>query len=207
MAAASEAEGAMITVEQVRAMVAAAEEKARSIGVPANIAVLDAGAHLKAFIRMDGAVLGSIDVAMRKARTAVLFDGDERSGLGILQARRARTWPRAFQRRARALRGRHSAQGPAAARRSAPSACRAAPFPRISKSPRPPSRRFNSDLIRCQQRRNYPCRRPFSSPARAPASAKPPRSAWPSNGHNVIATVADLAARHAAAREGESARA
>lgn len=64
----------MITVEQVRAMVAAAEEKARSIGVPANIAVLDAGAHLKAFLRMDGAVLGSIDLALRKAKTAVLFN-------------------------------------------------------------------------------------------------------------------------------------
>jgi uncharacterized protein GlcG (DUF336 family) len=38
-----------------------------------NIAVLDAGAHLKAFSRMDSAVLGSIDVAIRKARTAVLF--------------------------------------------------------------------------------------------------------------------------------------
>jgi uncharacterized protein GlcG (DUF336 family) len=39
----------------------------------ANIAVLDAGAHLKAFSRMDGAVLGSIDLAVGKARTAVLF--------------------------------------------------------------------------------------------------------------------------------------
>ena len=41
--------------------------------MPVNIAVLDAGAHLKAFGRMDGAVLGSIDVARRKATTAVLF--------------------------------------------------------------------------------------------------------------------------------------
>ena len=38
------------------------------------IAVLDAGAQLKAFSRMDGAVLGSIDVAMKKARTAALFE-------------------------------------------------------------------------------------------------------------------------------------
>ena len=35
--------------------------------------MLDAGAHLKAFSRMDGAVLGSIDIAIGKARTAVLF--------------------------------------------------------------------------------------------------------------------------------------
>lgn len=41
--------------------------------VPVNIAVLDAGAHLKAFARMDRAVLGSIDIAMKKATTAVLF--------------------------------------------------------------------------------------------------------------------------------------
>jgi uncharacterized protein GlcG (DUF336 family) len=55
-------------------MLAAAEDRAVAIGVPVNLAVLDAGAHLKAFVRMDGAVLGSIDVAMKKARTAVLFN-------------------------------------------------------------------------------------------------------------------------------------
>ena len=51
----------------------AAEEKASAIGVPVNIAVLDAGAHLKAFLRMDRAALGSIDVALKKATTAALF--------------------------------------------------------------------------------------------------------------------------------------
>lgn len=64
----------MITTHQARAMISAAETKAAAMGVPVNIAVLDAGAHLKAFSRMDGAVLGSIDVATRKARTAVLFE-------------------------------------------------------------------------------------------------------------------------------------
>ena len=63
----------MISSRQADAVLQAAEEKAATIGVPVNIAVLDAGAHLKAFSRMDGAVLGSIDVATRKARTAVLF--------------------------------------------------------------------------------------------------------------------------------------
>ena len=38
-----------------------------------NIAILDSGGHLKAFLRMDGAVLGSIDISLGKARTAVLF--------------------------------------------------------------------------------------------------------------------------------------
>jgi uncharacterized protein GlcG (DUF336 family) len=63
----------MITIEQARNVAAAAEAHAIATGVPVNIAVLDAGAHLKAFTRMDKAVLGSIDVAIGKARTAVLF--------------------------------------------------------------------------------------------------------------------------------------
>ena len=39
-----------------------------------NIAIVDAGANLKAFARMDGAWLGSIDISIRKARTARFFD-------------------------------------------------------------------------------------------------------------------------------------
>jgi len=63
----------MITSGQASAIIVAGEKCAREIGVPVNITVLDAGAHLKAFSRMDGAVLGSIDVSASKARTAVLF--------------------------------------------------------------------------------------------------------------------------------------
>jgi len=63
----------MITTEEARRVIAAGEARAKEIGVPANIAVLDAGAHLKAFTRMDGALLGSIDIALGKARTAALF--------------------------------------------------------------------------------------------------------------------------------------
>ena len=55
------------------AVVAAAAAEARAIGVPMNVAVLDAGANLKAFLRMDGALLGSLDIALKKARTAALF--------------------------------------------------------------------------------------------------------------------------------------
>lgn len=62
-----------ITSRQARAVIAAGEAKADEIGVPMNIAVLDGGGHLKAFARMDGAVLGSIDIALKKAKTAVLF--------------------------------------------------------------------------------------------------------------------------------------
>ena len=55
------------------AALAAAQAKAREIGVPMNVAVFDAGANLKAFVRMDGALLGSSDIAIKKARTAALF--------------------------------------------------------------------------------------------------------------------------------------
>jgi uncharacterized protein GlcG (DUF336 family) len=63
----------MLTIEEARAVIAAGEAKAAATAVPVNIAVLDDAAHLKAFSRMDGAVLGSIDVAVGKARTAALF--------------------------------------------------------------------------------------------------------------------------------------
>jgi uncharacterized protein GlcG (DUF336 family) len=62
-----------LTIERAFAAIAAGTAHATTIGVAANLAVLDAAAHLKAFARMDGAVLGSIDVAIGKARTSVLF--------------------------------------------------------------------------------------------------------------------------------------
>ncbi|MGD9925497.1 MAG: heme-binding protein, partial [Pseudorhodoplanes sp.] len=62
-----------LTEKIAQAAVAAARKAASSIGVPMNIAVLDDGAHLKAFARMDGAVLGSIDIALGKAKTSALF--------------------------------------------------------------------------------------------------------------------------------------
>jgi uncharacterized protein GlcG (DUF336 family) len=63
----------VLTSYQARSIITAAESKADLMRVPVNIAVLDAGAHLKAFSRMDHAVLGSIDIAMKKAATAALF--------------------------------------------------------------------------------------------------------------------------------------
>jgi uncharacterized protein GlcG (DUF336 family) len=63
----------MLSLSQAQAAIAAGQARAAAIGVPVNIAVLDAAAHLKAFGRMDEAVLGSIDVALGKARTAALF--------------------------------------------------------------------------------------------------------------------------------------
>ena len=63
----------MITSQQADVALAAGLARAVELEVRVNIAVLDEGAHLKAFVRMDGAVLGSIDVALGKARTAALF--------------------------------------------------------------------------------------------------------------------------------------
>jgi uncharacterized protein GlcG (DUF336 family) len=63
-----------LTTQNAQAVIAAAVAKATEIKMPVNIAVLDPGAHLKAFLRMDGAVLGSIDIALKKAKTAVLFE-------------------------------------------------------------------------------------------------------------------------------------
>ena len=63
-----------MTLELANAAVAAALAKARELGTQMNIAVVDAGANLKAFARMDGAWLGSIDISQRKARTARFFD-------------------------------------------------------------------------------------------------------------------------------------
>ena len=63
-----------MTLQQARAVVDAALEKSKAVEVKMNIAVVDAGANLKAFVRMDGAWLGSIDIAIKKARTARFFD-------------------------------------------------------------------------------------------------------------------------------------
>lgn len=63
-----------INLEQAEAISAAAKQKAIEIGVPMNIAIVDAGANLKAFCRMDNAWLGSVDIAIKKAKTARFFD-------------------------------------------------------------------------------------------------------------------------------------
>jgi uncharacterized protein GlcG (DUF336 family) len=58
---------------QAKIAIDGAEANVLALGLPVVIAVLDADAHLKAFRRMDGAVLGPIDIAIRKASTAALF--------------------------------------------------------------------------------------------------------------------------------------
>ncbi len=61
-----------ITTELAQKLVDAAVAKAKSLGVPQIVAVLDESGHLKAFCRMDGAPLISIDVSQNKAYTALL---------------------------------------------------------------------------------------------------------------------------------------
>jgi uncharacterized protein GlcG (DUF336 family) len=50
-----------------------ATAKASAMGVDANIAIMDTAGHMKLFYRMDNAFLGSIDIAVQKAKTAMLF--------------------------------------------------------------------------------------------------------------------------------------
>jgi uncharacterized protein GlcG (DUF336 family) len=63
----------VITLNDARRLIAAAEAKAREIGQPMNIAVVDAG-NLVSHVRMDGAWIGSIDISINKAFTARAFD-------------------------------------------------------------------------------------------------------------------------------------
>ncbi|MDT0631457.1 GlcG/HbpS family heme-binding protein [Rubrivirga litoralis] len=63
-----------VTTAQATAILDAAQKKAEDMGIKQNIAVVDAGANLLAFRRMDGAWLGSIDIAITKAKTARYFD-------------------------------------------------------------------------------------------------------------------------------------
>lgn len=63
-----------ITADQATAILDAARKKSEEMNVKMDIAVVDAGANLKAFLRMDGAWIGSIDIAIKKARTARFFD-------------------------------------------------------------------------------------------------------------------------------------
>jgi uncharacterized protein GlcG (DUF336 family) len=64
----------MMTMEKAQKIIEAGIVKAKQIRQPMNIAVVDAGANLTAFARMDGAWLGSIDIAINKAFTAKAFD-------------------------------------------------------------------------------------------------------------------------------------
>jgi len=62
-----------ISSAAAHAAVAGAAERAAALGIAANVAVVDGGGALMAFLRMDGAFLHSIDIAIDKAYTAASF--------------------------------------------------------------------------------------------------------------------------------------
>jgi uncharacterized protein GlcG (DUF336 family) len=64
----------MVTLEDARKVIAAAEKKAKDIRQPMNIAVADDGGNLVAHVRMDDAWLGSVDIAIKKAFTSRAFN-------------------------------------------------------------------------------------------------------------------------------------
>ncbi|WKL49660.1 heme-binding protein [Flavobacterium pectinovorum] len=65
-----------VTSAQSEKIIEAAKAKANEIGVAMNIAIVDEGANLKSFLRMDEALLGCADIAIKKAKTSRFFDKD-----------------------------------------------------------------------------------------------------------------------------------
>lgn len=63
-----------ITLAQAEKAIEEAKKKSLAIETKMNIAIVDAGANLVAFSRMDGAWLGSLDISIKKAKTARYFD-------------------------------------------------------------------------------------------------------------------------------------
>ncbi|AZQ43744.1 GlcG/HbpS family heme-binding protein [Nonlabens ponticola] len=63
-----------ITLKQAEALIEKAKSKAVELDTKMNISIVDAGANQVAFVRMDGAWLGSADIALKKAKTARFFD-------------------------------------------------------------------------------------------------------------------------------------
>jgi uncharacterized protein GlcG (DUF336 family) len=63
-----------LSLNDAKRMLHAAEAAAAGLGIPYNIAIVDAGGNLVAFIRQDGALIGSVELAISKAVTARMFD-------------------------------------------------------------------------------------------------------------------------------------
>ncbi|MFA7585145.1 MAG: heme-binding protein [Novosphingobium sp.] len=62
-----------LSADALQSALSAAARKAEAMGVAVNIALVDAGGNLAAFLRMPGAFLASIDIAIDKAWTANSF--------------------------------------------------------------------------------------------------------------------------------------
>jgi uncharacterized protein GlcG (DUF336 family) len=81
-----------ISSELAQKMVDAAVAKARELGVSENVAILDDGGNLKAFSRMDGASMPTIEIAQKKAYTALFGESPLRTFSTLSRATR-RFWP------------------------------------------------------------------------------------------------------------------
>ena len=68
-----------LTLDAARRIAAAAEAEARKNNWAVSVAVVDDAGHLMLFHRLDGAKLVATDIAIRKARTAVYFQGPTKS--------------------------------------------------------------------------------------------------------------------------------
>lgn len=74
-----------ITLSQAEAVISAAKSKAQELDAKMDIAVVDSGSNLVAFSRMDGAWIGSIDISIKKAKTAAWFTMDTADLVGAVQ--------------------------------------------------------------------------------------------------------------------------
>jgi uncharacterized protein GlcG (DUF336 family) len=75
-----------LTLADARQIIAAGEKKAQELGIPYNIAVVDAGGGLISHVRMDGAWLGSVDISISKAWTSRAFDMSTEAVAGATQS-------------------------------------------------------------------------------------------------------------------------
>ena len=88
-----------VTIEDAQDAIEAARAMAKKTKTKMCIAIVDSGANLKAFHRMDDAWVGSIDIAIKKAKTAVFFGMPTGPDRQALAARRPPLRHRALQRR------------------------------------------------------------------------------------------------------------
>jgi len=69
----------VLTLEAAKRMAVAAEAEAAKNGWLVSVAVVDDGGNLLLFHRMDNSKLVAIDIAIRKAKTAVFFQGETKA--------------------------------------------------------------------------------------------------------------------------------
>jgi len=74
-----------VTLEQAQNIIKVAQAKAIEINTKMNIAIVDTGSNLVAFARMEGAWLGSADIAQKKAKTANWFNMDTKALTPLVQ--------------------------------------------------------------------------------------------------------------------------